>query len=276
MPRTGDIAGVEDVPYWPLAHDANVAAQFGLPGSIDLIAGAIQPVAIVGDTRGTNPSENAEIFSASGWVAAAAGDSGLFEFHHPREPQPFALGAFIGALFEFATGNTTGAVKTLIQGETNKVSKLVIVLDFVLSYTAVTNAAGVFGGAQWINPGFGSAPVLIDTLSTLIVAGGSYVGVSAGQRARAKLWAGRRNDGSALPLQNNAGAVLGSPGSMAMLASIAGGQPWRPFERATPFVMLPGRGFALGFGTFGVGQQSNVQAACSVIWKELPIGEAGT
>jgi hypothetical protein len=273
-PRTppGDIAGFEDVPFWPLTSQGNVAEQFGVPGSIDLVAGSVQPVAIVGDARGTNPEEHVEIFSASGWVAAAAGDAGLFEFHHPQEPAPFlVLPVLLNAIFDFASGNTTGAVKSLIQGETSRVSKLVVVLDVALSFTAVTNAAGTYGGVQWINPGFGSAPVLIDLLALLIATGSSYRS-PAGTRARARLWAGRRNDGSALPLQGNL-SVAGSTGAMTMMSSSTGAQAWHPFARATPFIMLPGRGFAIGFGTTGVGQQSNVQAACSVIWKEIPIGE---
>lgn len=274
MPRVypGDVHGAEDVPFWPLARDANLAAQFGIPGAIDLVAGSIQPVAIVGDIRGQQSDQAAEIFTASAWVAANAGDAGLFEFHHPREPTPFALGAFISALFEVATGNTVNAVKTLIQGEPSKVSRLVVVRDVVLSYTSITNALGAWGGAQWINPGFGSAPVIIDVLATNIQPGSSYAGATS-TKHRARLWAGRRADSSALPLQNNAGAVFGSPGSLTMLSSSTGSQGWRPFGRATPFVMLPGRGFAIGFGASGAGTQTNVQAACSVVWEEVNVGD---
>ena len=273
-PRTpiGDIAGFEDVPYWPLTQAADVARQFGVPGSIDLVAGAIQPVAIVGDTRGQDQREHAEIFSASGWVAANAGDSGLFEFHHPAESGALvALNTFLSALFEYATGSITSAARTLIQGETTPVTKLVVILDVCLSVTSITNAAGAFGGCQWINPGFGSAPVIIDVLPFMVATGGSYRN-PAGVRARGRLWAGRRNDSSALPLQNPGGAVMGSSGPMCMLSLAGqGAQPWRPFENATPFLLLPGRGFAIGFGTFGVGQQTNVQAACSVVWKEIEV-----
>ena len=276
MPRGSALPGfqgIEDVPYWELASDAGLAGAFGLPGAVRLLAGAVQPVAIVGDVRGPNAEYHSEIFTASAQVTSSAGDSSLFEFHHPREPQPFSVGALFTAIFEIALGNTTGAVKALIEGEATPVTRLVVILDVTLTFLALTNAAGQFGGCQWIDPGFGSAPILIDLLPTLINTGGSYVGAgpATSSKAHGRLWAGRRNDGSALPLQVNVG-VFGSPGVLTFVPTSAG-QVWRPFQGCGPFVLLPGRGFAIGFGTFGVGQQSNANVACSVIWKEIQLGQ---
>jgi hypothetical protein len=274
VPRGVDAKGLEDVPYFELAQDAGLGDAFGVPGAINLLAGCVQPVAIVGDVRGPNAEYHSEIFTASATVIANAGDSGLFEFHHPREPQPFGLASLFTALFEFALGNTTGAVKALIAGETTPVTRLVVILDVALSWVSVTNALGPWGGIQWINPGFGSAPVIIDVLPTLIVTGGSYAGVAAStSKAHGRLWAGRRADSSALPVQNNAGAVFGSPGLLNLLSGNTGAQPWRPFGKTGPFVLLPGRGFAIGFGATGAGTQTNVNAACSVAWKEIILGQ---
>jgi hypothetical protein len=270
----GDPKGVEDIPYWEFRDAPDLAAQFSAEGPITKVAGFVQPVAIVGDSRGES-DVNAEIFCASAQVIANAGDAGLFEFHHLSEPIQ-SLAELTSILFGLAGfGGVSNAVKSLILGTSGGVSRVVIILDLTLSVNTISNSAGAFGGVQWLAPlSFTAAsPAIIDTVPTLISPGSSFSGLGlVYPKVRARLWAGRRADQSALPLQNNAGAVFGSPGAMGFTATAGQAQPFRPFDRATPFVLMPGHGFAIGWGTFGVGQQSNVNATCSVIWKEVGVG----
>lgn len=277
MPRAGEPYGPEDVPFWEMLAGADLAQQLSASGPINKVAGFVQPVAVVGDSRGES-DVNAEVFTASATVAAAAGDAGLFEFHHPQEPAA-ALIELTSILFQLAGfGGVSNAVQQLISSLTQSgagVSKVVVILDVAISMVSVTNSLGPWGGVMGLAPlSFTlAAPAIIDVLPTLIAPWSSFSGTGlVYPKVRGRLWAGRRNDGSGLPAQNNAGAVFGMPGAMCLLPTNVNGNPWRPFERCTPFVLMPARGFAIGFGTFGVGQQSNVNAACSVTWKEIAIG----
>lgn len=76
--------GIEDVAFWQannLRHHQQVA--LGMLGSMQRIAGAIFPVAIVEDIR--NLTETSSMHSFGGYTGATAGRTGVMEIHAPDD-----------------------------------------------------------------------------------------------------------------------------------------------------------------------------------------------
>ena len=258
--------GIEDVEFHAIAPEARLQGALGLPGPVRLVPNTIIPVAVVGD-QGRDNEIHAEIFTASAVVGSIAGLGTVFEFHHPLETVNL-LPQLWGTLFALGTGGgIPGAIKSIIQSSGTNISRLAVVLDVTLSVVAITNPGpGAWGGAAWIATSFGASPILIDTLPTPITVGTSILGTP---NTRCRFWAGRRSGGRGLDIQN-VNPVFGSPGAIGLVAPNTGAQVFRPFERVTPFYVLPGRGFALGFPSI-IGSQTNANIAASVTWREVAI-----